>query len=263
VAVFLNLLPYMKRIEDSAELFEKWNGGIEIPMDGPNWTAPMNWIQELERFVHYNGPKSVHSPIWELNIASSRFPMIAEYSFEVYKSCLEWTKQIGAEQMVLHPSLYSNIFFNRKETQQRSKENLKRLGDVAVHLGVELAVENVGFHECALFDQEEFVALFEEIPTISALVDMGHAQINQWDIPALVRALGSRLTAVHLHDNDGVDDLHDPIGIGTIEWEPIWAALREQNHTYRAILEYGFETPLDTLLRDAEMVQQQLFLHRV
>jgi len=258
LTIYINMLPYMYRIEDCEELLARWSGGLEISMDGPNWLEPVNWNVEFGRFKNHPGPLSVHSPIWELNIASARFDMLAQYSYEVYKECLAWSAHIGAEQMVLHPSLYSTQLFLRKESQQRSIDNLKRLGDEAQKLGIVLAVENVGFRDGALFDQEEFVRLFEEIPTITALVDIGHAHINGWNTPELLRALGERLSAVHLHDNDGYDDLHQPIGEGTIEWQPVWNALKELRHPLRYILEYQFETPVDTVLQHAAMVEKSL-----
>ncbi|WP_409344273.1 sugar phosphate isomerase/epimerase family protein [Paenibacillus sp. MBLB4367] len=258
MTTFINMLPYMNRIEDCKELLERWSGGLEISMDGPNWHEPVNWHAEFERFKGHPGPLSVHSPIWELNIASARFDLLAQYSVDVYKECLAWSAHIGAEQMVLHPSLYSTPLFLRKQSQQRSIDNLKRLGDEARKLGIDLAVENVGFRDGALFDQEEFVRLFEEIPTITALVDVGHAHINGWNTPELLRALGGRLSAVHLHDNDGEDDLHQPVGEGTIEWQPIWDALKEMQHPFRSILEYQFDTPVETVLQHATMVERAL-----
>lgn len=258
MTIFINMLPYMNRVADCKELLDRWSGGIEISMDGPNWMEPVNWHAEYERFKSHPGPLSVHSPIWELNLASARFELIRSYSYEVYKECLAWSAHIGAEQMVLHPSLYSTPLFLRKESQERSIENLKRLGDDAQKLGIDLAVENVGFRDTALFDQEEFVRLFEEIPTITALVDVGHAHINGWDTPELLRALGKRLSAVHLHDNDGYGDLHQPIGEGTIEWQPIWDALGSLQHSYRSILEYQWDTSVEKVLEHAALVEREL-----
>lgn len=261
MAIFINMLPYMNRIDDCQELLNRWSGGLEISMDGPNWIEPLNWSLEFERFKQHPGPLSVHSPIWELNLASARFEVIRNYSYEVYKECLAWSAHVGAEQMVLHPSLYSTPLFLRKESQARAKENLKRLGDEAQRLGIDLAVENVGFGDTALFDSEEFVRLFEEIPTISALIDVGHAFINEWDTPEVLRLLGKRLSAVHLHDNDGNDDLHQPIGEGMIEWTPIWKTLGSMQHSFRTILEYQFDTPVDKVLEHAQLVDHELKKH--
>ncbi|NHN29950.1 sugar phosphate isomerase/epimerase family protein [Paenibacillus agricola] len=258
MAIFINLLPYLNRIDDCKELLDSWQGGLEISMDGPNWVDPMNWTVEFSRFQQHRGPLSVHSPIWELNLASARYEVLRNYSFDVYKQSLAWSAKIGAEQVVVHPSLYSSPLFLRSQSQYYAKENLKRLGEEAKKLGIDMAVENVGFHETALFNEEEFVRLFEEIPTISALVDVGHSHINGWDTASLICQLGTRLSAVHLHDNDAISDLHLPIGAGTLEWGGIWDALRSADHPFRSILEYGYDTPMELLLQHVKLVEHEL-----
>lgn len=262
MTIFINLAPYTKQMDDCAELLDRWTGGIEIMMDGPSWNEPIDWDKECKRFLKFDGPLSAHGPIWELNLASARYPSIRQYSYEVYKESLEWCARMGAEHMVIHPNLYSTPLFSRAASQQFAKESLKRLGEEAQRLNVVLAVENMGMHEYALFDQEEYLHLFEEISTVSALVDVGHAHVNGWDTPALIRDLGARMTAVHLHDNDGRDDLHQPIGQGMIAWESIWSALNSLSHPFRAILEYGEGTSLETLLEHGREVQHKLSIDR-
>lgn len=248
-------------MDDCKQLLSRWTGGIEIMMDGPSWEEPVNWDKECNRFQGFNGPLSVHGPIWELNLASARYPAIRQYSYDVYRESLEWCAKVGAEHMVIHPNLYSTPLFSKTESQQYAKESLRRLGEEAQRLNVALAVENVGFHEYALFNQEEYIQLFDEISTISALIDVGHAHVNGWDIPFLIRSLGARIKAVHLHDNDGKEDLHQPIGRGTIEWELIWSALNDLSHPYRAILEYGEDASLDILLEHGKEVERKLVIN--
>ena len=259
MTVFINLAPYLHRLDESADLLSRWQGGIEIMMDGPNWKTPVDWDIECKRFISFTGPISVHGPIWELNIASARYEGIRQYSLEVYKQCLEWCSRIGAEHMVLHPNLYSTPLFLRAESQQYAKENLKRLGEHAQKHNVALAVENIGFHEYALFNQEEYTRLFDEIDSITALVDIGHANVNNWDIPMLIRDLGSVIKAVHVHDNDGIEDLHQAIGMGSIDWEPIWKELKQLNHSYRVILEYSEDASTELLLEHGIWLQNKLY----
>ncbi|MCJ8013447.1 sugar phosphate isomerase/epimerase [Paenibacillus sp. KQZ6P-2] len=258
MTIFINLAPYMNAMEDFAELLSRWNGGIELMMDGPNWRDPVDWEEEFRRFQQYQGGISVHGPIWELNLASARYAGIREYSYEVYKECLNWCAKIGAEHMVLHPNLYSTPLFDREASQAFAKENLKRLGEYARKVNVGLAVENMGMGEYALFNQQEFTALFSEIETITALVDVGHAHVNGWDTPQLIRDLGSRIQAVHLHDNDGIADLHQPIGHGSIEWDSIWDALNDLTHIYRPILEYSEGVSLGLMLQHGAEVEKLL-----
>ncbi len=254
---FINLLPYMTKIERVYELLDEWTGGIEISTDGPHWHGETDWELEKRRFEEHTGPIGVHLPIFELNLASVQYPEHAEYSFEMYTAFLEWSSTF-ASHAVLHTHLYSTPLFQRIEAQNRSKEYLNRLGSIAEKAGIDLLVENVGFHGGMLFNEQEFVQLFEEIPTIKALIDVGHAHINNWDTPKVIEALGNKLKALHLHDNDRTDDSHLPIGEGTIQWDPIWESLKKANHHYLAILEYREGTEAEKLLNDVQMVTDLL-----
>ena len=70
---------------------------------------------------------------------------------------------------------------------------------------------------------DQFVPLVEQLiddPRLGICLDVGHTQSFS-NIPAEVwiRALGSSITYVHLHDNDGSYDQHLPLGQGTLPLE--------------------------------------------
>ena len=75
---------------------------------------------------------------------------------------------------------------------------------------------------------------------VGALIDTGHAMANHWDIPKLISQLGTRIKGYHLHNTDGVHDLHRPM----FE-EGLWYTPEEMERLLRQI---GRETP------DADLV---------
>lgn len=259
MTIYINLLPYMKDEDKLDELLQQWQGGIELVTEGADWTRhPLDWAQGTGKLASFPGPISVHTPIFDLNLASPRYRVISQYSFEVYQQSLQWSSKVGAKHAVIHPNLQSTPIYDREEAQKLSKHYLKQLGELGEQLGVRVVVENVGFHDCALFDPEEFVNLFDEIPSIDALLDIGHAHINGWDIPAVIQRLGKRLTTVHLHDNHAAYDEHLPIGEGTVEWEGIWKRLDQAQHEIALILEYQIGTSTEIVLSHAAEVQQKV-----
>jgi sugar phosphate isomerase/epimerase len=42
-------------------------------------------------------------------------------------------------------------------------------------------------------------------------LDVGHSKVNGYDWRAFVEQFGNRITVVHLHDNDGIEDQHQPL----------------------------------------------------
>ena len=61
--------------------------------------------------------------------------------------------------------------------------------------------------------------------------DTGHAHLAGEGPAAYVRACADRLIGVHWHDSSGGEDDHLFPGLGVIDWEVFFAALREVGYT--------------------------------
>ena len=93
-------------------------------------------------------------------------------------------------------------------------EAIQAVANMAVERKINLTVENVGVRTKSgvLFDQDQYLALFEQLPAeVGSLIDIGHAFINHWDVPHVLRTLGTRIHSFHLHNNNGSADSHRPM----------------------------------------------------
>ena len=70
------------------------------------------------------------------------------------------------------------------------------------------------------------------------LIDVGHANANSWDIRRLIHDLKSQIRAFHLHNNDGVHDLHNRLGSGTINFAELMPYIRSEVPEAELIIEY-------------------------
>ena len=98
-------------------------------------------------------------------------------------------------------------------------------------------MENLCYPEI-LFDQEEYVALFQEIPNIKSLIDIGHAWIKKWDFERLFRDMGEKIDAFHIDDNDGISDLHVKMGEGNLDQDAFYSAYQKYCPGTRLVIEY-------------------------
>jgi sugar phosphate isomerase/epimerase len=89
-------------------------------------------------------------------------------------------------------------------------------------------------------------------PSVGVCWDTGHARLQRLDQPASIRALGSRLKALHVQDTDGASDQHLVPFLGDIDWKPIIAALADIGYrgdfTYEA---HRFIQRFPDAMRDA------------
>jgi sugar phosphate isomerase/epimerase len=102
------------------------------------------------------------------------------------------------------------------------------LADDAMGAGVRLMVENMGR---SFGTADELRPLFEAAPDALFHLDVGHAHLGRRPkdpnrTAELVDAFGERLAHVHVHDNLGLEDLHLPLGVGSVDWPTVRAPQR-------------------------------------
>lgn len=189
--------------------------GVEL---ATSWTYPefdALLEKQVETFRHV--PVTLHAPFVEIcGVEGSDEERRMRAEFE---KAFRWYHLFGATSMVMHTHEKRVSPAERPWMQQRAEAVILQTAERARAEGIRLTVENVGypFQGNALFTQAEFTGLFCRLPEdVGALVDTGHAMANGWDIPEMVRTMGSRIRGYHLHNTDGLHDLHRPL------YEPGW-----------------------------------------
>ncbi|KAB2952720.1 sugar phosphate isomerase/epimerase [Heliorestis acidaminivorans] len=246
-------------LQDSRDIKKIINEGlgIEIFAERPCWQEPESDYELTKQLLrHYEGPRSLHAPFYDLNLASENHPAIREFSIDTYKDFLQIAVELKCDHVTIHPNASSTQIFDVSRARQRIKQALSLLIGKAHRLGIKVAIENVGHGESQLFGQEAYLTLLEEQATAMALLDVGHAHLNGWDIPAIIERLGTRLAGLHLHDNDGHSDQHLPIGQGTIDWEPIWHSLAKIPQAPALILEYKNTLSVEEILSSVSVLKE-------
>ena len=157
-----------------------------------------------------------HGPFFGLDIASLD-RCLSEYSADCLLIGLEATKSIGAELMVIHTGYMPQFSrAGRRHWFRNWAERMPRIIEHALRLGVTLAIENT-------WDErpEVLLHLADLLPddSVKFCLDSGHVNaFSRIDISTWWEAIGDRVVALHLHDNDGLSDDHLTPGRGTFDF---------------------------------------------
>ena len=192
------------------------------------------------------------------NQSHAPFP-IKVMTDDVLKRAIECTAIVGGEICVIHP--------NNDKSAEENAETYLRLLPFAKEYGVKIATENMwNWYKdeptsspaaCSL--AEDFVRHIDAVadPYFVACLDIGHAEMRGSGDGAAraIRALGKRLSALHVHDNDKLHDSHLMPFTANIDFEPIAKALTDVRYTGYVTLEadrhleqYGEERILDGII---------------
>ncbi len=167
------------------------------------------------------------------------------------------TALLGAPNFVIHCIMPfgENNPAHKEELWQMNLDHFTPLCDLAGELGVTVCFENLPFTSLPLSrwnETLEFVKLMNH-PAMKMCLDTGHAAVYG-DSPAdAVRAIGKEyLAALHVHDNNGVSDLHWRPGEGVIDWVDFTKALHEIGYEGCVSLETSVKHEGDPALWDAK-----------
>lgn len=151
---------------------------------------------------------------------------------------IEATALLGAPVVVMHPGSMPD----HEAAMEANIKHFKTLQPYCEEFGVKIAIENVIVPEFNATAQQH-ITLMDSLDSryFTALIDVGHAEINNVGAAEFIRAMGGeRLGALHIHDNDKVHDLHNLPFTRSIDFKEITRALAEIDYKGDFTLESGF-----------------------
>ena len=150
---------------------------------------------------------------------------------EAMKKAIYGTHVLGCPRFVVHPLMpHYDKADGADEVWELNLWFIGELADYAKQYGITVCVENLPFPLYPLATVEAVCKLVDtlERENLKVCLDTGHAAIFKGsDVGAAVRIIGSRLEAVHIHDNMGKEDEHLIPGEGIIDWDGFASALSE------------------------------------
>lgn len=153
---------------------------------------------------------------------------------------------LGAEQIIVHP-----INVTDKRIQKEfNLEFYNSLIPYCKEYGVKVALENMWGH--SQIDSSRIIAnvcsfgcdlaeYYDELDPkyFTVCLDLGHCTLVGETPENAIRTLGSRLHALHVHDNDTVKDIHTLPYMGKTDWDAVTKALRDVNYNGDFTFEVG------------------------
>lgn len=168
------------------------------------------------------------------NQSHAPFPVSDPEVRSYLKRAIECTAEAGGQICVIHPD-------NNKNAQENAEMYLELLLFAKEH-GVKIATENMWNWDdeeghaapAACSSHEDFLAHIMVVndPDFVACLDIGHAEMRGLHTSAeqMVLTLGSHLQALHIHDNDLLNDNHQIPFSMKIDFERVLKALKKINY---------------------------------
>lgn len=205
-----------------------WDKKIYPPSDNP--LAGSNYLAFARRLKQIGLDNGI-----VCNQSHAPFPSIYPDIKPYLQRAIECTAEAGGKICIIHPN-------NNKSPEENAEMYFDLLPFAKQH-GVKIATENMwnwndekdesSFAACST--SESFVKHIDAVNDefFVACLDLGHAEMRGSGSGAvnMIKALGNRLQALHIHDNDKWHDEHQIPFSMSIDFEAVVKALKEINYS--------------------------------
>ncbi len=226
----------------------------ELFIDNSFW-HDFDTAAEIFKKTTSNVKYTIHAPAWETNLTAAN-DAISKATYTLYEKTILLAAQVNCDMVVIHPGQSGGPCDDKNVLIERSKTAMHGLCEVAKKYNIRLGVENVGNEQTCIFTQNQYVDFVHNLPKNAFyLLDLGHANVQKWDVPLLISQCAHRLIALHIHDNFAQADEHLPMGEGNLNWDNIYKEMKKiKNSDCHWVIEYRNDTQDELMKKHFELL---------
>ena len=165
--------------------------------------------------------------------------------FELLKRFADFCNQVGAAYMPIHFWLPKNKF-EEAGGFTCFDEVVAELCTFFDSYHVLPCLETLRSNASAISNSELLAIVKKNDSRLGMLLDTGHAQISN-ELHAITLNANRSVKSLHLHDNDGVQDLHRIPGTGVTDWTQFATDLKTIEYNGPIIFEHGGNLPKEKI----------------
>ena len=168
---------------------------------------------------------------------ASPFESLRKAAVEEMRWAIEAFAELKASKMTIHPDRSIPFAMGSKGIMQKNLQSIQEIAEMGGPRGIQVLVENM---DRAFNTVDQIRQVLSHIPQLGFHLDVGHANLNaeRNRTGEFLQAFHDRLAHVHLSDNFGKrEDLHLPLGAGSIDWQSIVSMLKSFRYVGTITLE--------------------------
>lgn len=217
----LYIIPKRERIEESIELSQKYNAYFEyndfyLPSVLDDEEKKRELIEFYKSLPRDRSKDTLHGAFLDVTLHSCD-ARIREVSELRVRQSMEIAKELGIRGVIFHTNMIANF---KEASYIKNWLNVnasfyKRL--LKEYPGIYVFIENM-FD----FDPDMLVALAEEMKEetyFGVCLDYAHAVISRVAPKEWIKVLKPYIKHMHINDNDLINDLHNALGTGKIDYK--------------------------------------------
>ena len=206
-----------------------FNIDVLLPGDQIRKGEPAGFFdQPIEDILDFFAPLKEAAEKYDIEISQMHgpFPMwvqdrdaMNEYTIMATEKCFAVMQYVGCKNIVVHPT-NAQYLLSKESEREINLSIYRRLIPAAKKYGITICLENLfatikgRILEGPCADVAEIAWYIDKLNEEAGenifgfCLDVGHANLYGRNMYEYIKGIGHRLTVLHIHDNDGLSDLH-------------------------------------------------------
>lgn len=216
----LHIIPDVNRIHESLKLAKAYKAVFEyndffqprILEDKAELEKRINFYMKLERD---RSKDTLHGAFLDIAVNSSdpRIRKISEYRV---RQSMDIAARLGLAGVIFHTNYISNFRLKAylQQWQEKSSEFIRKMG--REYPGIHIYMEN-------MFDVipdplADLAESLSDCENFGVCFDVAHANLSEVPLKQWFQVLRPYIRHFHINDNMGLEDSHEVLGAGNIDW---------------------------------------------
>ena len=205
---------------------------VEIGIEGPEGTPEILHKQRKEIVAllkEYQMEAIGHTSYW-IDLGSDHEAIRKAWVIEA-KKCIDIAHELGIKLLNFHGTAYG-LYMSKEDSRKMILDNyvssFKELIRYAKKKDVTLMLEN-NPKRSSIRKPRDMKYIIDRVPGLLLHLDMGHAFIAGGIecVKEFSVSFKNKIGHVHIHDNDGENDIHLPLGEGKVDCKGIVRILKQ------------------------------------
>jgi len=217
----LYCIPSLQEIDSYLGFAEKYNAGFEY--NDFFVTGLLDDDEALNRVIkqymavhHDRSSDTMHGAFLDIcvNSADSRIFEASDYRV---RQCMDIAVKMGLKAVIFHTNYIVNFRLRSYLDSWigRNEEYWRRI--LKDYQEQQVYIENMFDDAPAML--KSLAERMADEPRFGVCLDVAHACISGLPVQDWYDVMFPYVKHIHINDNDGVEDLHNPVGTGIIEWD--------------------------------------------
>lgn len=235
----LYLIPDCNDLGRSEELAQKWDAAFEYnDFFDPQLLDDEDTLRRrIELYMPHAAKKqgdNLHGVFYDicLNSFDRQIRMISEKRVDL---SMEIAHKLSCDKVIFHTNFIPGFIpgFYIKAWVEKNAAYYRKI--CAAYPEMTVCVENM-FD----FDPDMITRLAEEMADVDnfgVCFDIAHINVHDGKCDDWASRLSKHIKHLHINDNDGVADLHLPVGDGNVDWEDFFGVMDEYDISTGLLIE--------------------------